>query len=455
MTAALFSADQAYVNTVWQCCLEGADLHQKLASYPNYLPTINVGDTNVTGWIALPIRNEFDELRGITFVDPSSPTKRVTLGAPEQNGDYLRITPMNINVTSEFTYVGDCHETAILIYRLTRRDVIVTATDNMAAIVRKLIENGSDPKKTIIFSHNKHIKNVELIAEQRGCGWIQTESVIGSVDYQKHNENLVKLLNNPFFTSPAREPLSYTAKNLENRPQLRWLVKGLISERSLNCIFGPSRSGKTFVSLGLAAAIATGKPWLNSKTKKRPVLYMPLESIDGFALRQRAYMAVHGTESLHGLHTWTQRFSFANCLDIEKLISHLNGGGFEGGIVIIDTLARAMSGLDENSAIDMGRVIEACSYITEKTGCAIMLIHHSGKNQQSGLRGHSALLGALDSAIEIRFSQTERKLYLDKTKEGSDGSEYPFKLNKVHLGFDEDGHAITSCYVEYTQLDTA
>ena len=35
------------------------------------------------------------------------------------------------------------------------------------------------------------------------------------------------------------------------------------------------------------------------------------------------------------------------------------------------------------------------------TGAAVLLVHHSGKDEAKGMRGHSALLGALDAELAI------------------------------------------------------
>ena len=275
---------------------------------------------------------------------------------------------------------------------------------------------------------------------------ISPQEISGAgLDIENNRQAILK----PAFNQTITQPLSFTPDHLKNLKPLKWIVKGKIPTQSLNAIYGVSGAGKTFVALHLAAAIATGTPWLGHKTKKCPVLYLALESAEGFALRLDAYKSVNGHQSLDGLHVWTRRFSFAEPDDVSLLIKHIRGGGFGGGIIFIDTLARAMVNWDENSAIDIGKLIDVCQKISKETGCAIMLVAHAGKSQQAGIRGHSMLIGALDSSIEVRFSGGERKLFLGKIKEGEDGVEYPFTLTPVHLGIDEDGQPITSCNITY------
>src|SRR5690606_29160652 len=74
-------------------------------------------------------------------------------------------------------------------------------------------------------------------------------------------------------------------------------------------------------------------------------------------------------------------------------------------LIVIDTLARAMKGGDENSAQDMGALNDAVSALIQATGACVMLVHHSGKNKASGARGSSALLGAIDTEIEVDGGQ--------------------------------------------------
>ena len=49
--------------------------------------------------------------------------------------------------------------------------------------------------------------------------------------------------------------------------------------------------------------------------------------------------------------------------------------------VIVDTLARAMAGMEENSAKDMGIAVAGIEAIAIALDCAVTAVHHSGKDQ--------------------------------------------------------------------------
>ena len=121
-----------------------------------------------------------------------------------------------------------------------------------------------------------------------------------------------------------------------------------------------------------------------------------------------------------------------------------------GAVIVIDTLNRATPGADENSSEDMGLAIEGAKVLQKKVGGLVMLIHHTGKDTTRGMRGHSSLFAALDSAIEVVRTGDQRSWKVAKSKDGEDGKEVPFELEVIHLGIEIDGDdmsSITSCVI--------
>ena len=119
-----------------------------------------------------------------------------------------------------------------------------------------------------------------------------------------------------------------------------------------------------------------------------------------------------------------------------------------GSVVIVDTLNRAAPTSDENSSKEMGEILESCKRLQALIGGLVVLIHHTGKDTSRGARGHSSFFAALDGAIEVERTATQRSWSVAKAKDGQDGKNLPFEL-KVHtLGTDLDGDDITSCTIE-------
>jgi hypothetical protein len=114
-------------------------------------------------------------------------------------------------------------------------------------------------------------------------------------------------------------------------------------------------------------------------------------------------------------------------------VRDLNEKGIELQLVIVDTLNRSFGGGNENSSDDMGAWITGVGNLQRMFNVALMVLHHSGKDVAKGLRGHSSLLGAVDTELEIlRFDgQPKGILTLTKQKDGEDGGRFAFKVVTV------------------------
>lgn len=239
-----------------------------------------------------------------------------------------------------------------------------------------------------------------------------------------------------------------TAEDVTALPPQRWRVKGVLPEKGFGVIVGASGSGKSFVTIDQAASIASGRDWHNHRCSPAPVVYVCLEGEAGLAQRLQAYRQRHGTDACKGMHFVTAPFRLLNPGDVDELARIILDAGGAGAVVYIDTLNRATPGADENSSQDMGRIIAAAKTLQTKLGGLVMLIHHLGKDQSKGMRGHSSLFAALDAAIEVSRDGEFRAWHTAKSKDGADGGEkHPFRLEVVNLGMDEDGDPITSCVV--------
>lgn len=88
------------------------------------------------------------------------------------------------------------------------------------------------------------------------------------------------------------------SSELGSLPPVEPLIDDVVSLRASVVMVGPSRVGKTFCALGLAASVATGTPWLGDKVLQvSPVLYVVGEGASGLGDR---------------LASWCQRYTTAS-----------------------------------------------------------------------------------------------------------------------------------------------
>lgn len=228
-------------------------------------------------------------------------------------------------------------------------------------------------------------------------------------------------------------------------PPLRWRVKNVLPEKGLTSIYGLSGTAKTFIVLSLTAAIAEGSKWFGHRVFPAPVLYCALEGEGGIRNRVQAHLQHFGTLG-NSARFLTVPFNLLTT-DVDRLAAAITAEQGKGGVVFIDTLNRAAPGADENSPDGMGAIIAGATALQRLIDGLVVLVHHTGKDTSRGLRGHYSLFAALDAAIEVQRGTDSRSWKVAKAKDNEDGQEFPFKLDVVEIGFDDDGDPITSCVV--------
>jgi hypothetical protein len=126
-------------------------------------------------------------------------------------------------------------------------------------------------------------------------------------------------------------------------------------------------------------------------------------------------------------------------------------------VLILDTFAKATSGAEENSAKDMGPIMNALREIADTLDLCVIIVHHTGKDSSLGLRGSTAILGDVDFNIEIIDTEAGKKhkpsinvpqgqlcMYVAKMRDAPKGGKLYFKLEPLEIGKNKWGNPVTS-----------
>ena len=282
-------------------------------------------------------------------------------------------------------------------------------------------------------AHPNAIGIGSLYKRSMEMGWNQ-----GCSQPQPSNSNL---------HSPSQRFTLLGINDLAALPPTEHLVKGILPSSGLAAIYGPSGSGKTFLALDLIMAIACQSDWFGHKVKNVPVTYVGLEGKGGINNRIKAWRIKNPTLTPMNFKIILDNFDLLNKANVIELAQTITNKEMHQGVIVIDTLNQASPAADENSSQDMGVIIKHLKLLQELTGGLVLIIHHTGKNTNQGLRGHSSLKAALDANIEV-VGGDKRSWLLEKSKDGEDGKSFGFRLEVQELGIDGDGDSITSCTIE-------
>jgi putative DNA primase/helicase len=437
---------------VWKLCTQAASdeeyIRRKqgtaigLRVYPPDAPPLVIRKQNVAGYLVVPCFCD-DELQTLQFIPPNGGDKLNLPRAFFNNGFFV------VGEMSEKIYVCEGIGQAWAVNKSSGAAAVVCFGAGRMMTVAQVLREKYPAAHLVIVPDRGKEKQAAEIAVAVDAHWVEIPNDKPSNydvnDYaQEYGSHELAVLLACAKASEMRYKLLSSA-DLLNAPPMRWLVRGVIPAKGLAAIYGPSGSGKSFLILDMAFAIAAGdKYWFGLRVSQAPVTYICLEGEVGMGKRVKAWGVHCNRELPTALKFITQPFNLLGD-DVPELGRAVIATGGAGGLVIVDTLNRAAPGADENSSQDMGNIIAACNQLQILTGGVVMPVHHTGKDSTKGLRGHSSLYAALDGAIEVIKTDTRREWSVAKSKDDVTGNAHSFRLEIVPVGIDEEGGDITSC----------
>lgn len=232
----------------------------------------------------------------------------------------------------------------------------------------------------------------------------------------------------PAPTMPRRAWQIIRADELATLPKSRWLVPNHIPENGLAVIYGPSGAYKSFMALHYALLVS----------QHHPVIYTVYEGLNGYWQRIKAWTQHHRRN--HGsLYVCLGNLAVMNIAELGQFIEEAKP--LAPKLVVIDTLARSMTGSDENSTRDMGMFIAACDRLRVELNCTVLIIHHTGKGGITE-RGSSALRGAVDVMFKQYVDDETIVFEYDKVKDAERPENLYFRPVQVNVTIDDESRDV-------------
>jgi len=213
------------------------------------------------------------------------------------------------------------------------------------------------------------------------------------------------------------------------------IIERVLRQGHKMMISGASKSGKSFLLIELAIALAEETKWLGFQCRQSRVLYVNLE-IDPKSLINRFYNIYEalGIEMrrFDDIVIWNLR---GEAKPLDQLAPELiYKAGYHGiDVIILDPIYKVMIG-DENSATDMARFTNIFDEICYETDCTFIYSHHHSKGAQGFKRAMERASGsgvfardadALVDMIQLNLVEVPNK------KENDDSSATAWRLEST------------------------
>lgn len=215
-----------------------------------------------------------------------------------------------------------------------------------------------------------------------------------------------------------------------------WLIPNFIPAQGTGVMYGNTGSYKSFLALDMAATLAHGiaGQW-GAAPVQHDVLFLAGEMPVGTArLRYPAWQE------------WREVAGMPNRLAILPMVPYLHNKegwdaihldmdqlGMRPSLIVIDTLSRLMTGMDENNAKEAVMAIDFMENLARYYECFVLAVHHEGKDATKGARGSSALISNPDMAINTKKKGNGTEVRIKKQKD-VDVPESPFLFSVKPVG---------------------
>lgn len=220
----------------------------------------------------------------------------------------------------------------------------------------------------------------------------------------------------------------FSPSECENLPIPPYVIKGLIAKGQIGAIIGSPGAGKSFIAPYIGYKVALGEPIFGMLTEPGTVFYIAAEDFSGMAQRVVALKDKLGLQdNFYVIKDVNDLFSQGSD-DLKLLMDSIEKE--KPNLIIIDTLAMAFPGLEENAGESMGKIITVLKQLAGSEA-AVFILHHDTKKNDGLPRGHSSLNGALDVSIHLKRN---KKLVVGsptKNRNGTTELKMPFEIRNV------------------------
>ena len=208
-------------------------------------------------------------------------------------------------------------------------------------------------------------------------------------------------------------PVELTGR--DSKPQIDWLVDGLIERGQRGLVISPPKTGKSLLFLDMCVSLASQTRFLGVEPSNHPIRTAIISREDGPELvkRRLTQLAAGRGLSLEQVNQYilvntvkqSSSFHIDSQKELEEMAQWLKAGRVE--FCVVDVLNR-LHFQNENSTDDMTKVMIKFDELASLSGSQICVIHHLGRTGNS--RGSTTIEGWADFICKLEQDPIDESL---------------------------------------------
>lgn len=230
--------------------------------------------------------------------------------------------------------------------------------------------------------------------------------------------------------------------DLEDLPLPEYAVDRYpIYEKGVNLIYGVPGVGKSLIALDFIGQLAIKQP-------DKAIVYIAPEGWASIPVRWKAWCK-HNRHEPKNTFIRRQALRLSNGTELNAFRDSCKALAMPIHYIVIDTLARAMAGENENDTNDMNRFMDAAEQLAHEYDCGILFVHHL--NKQGIMRGSTIIEGVLESILKVTKDDSQLILFNQGDRGGKNRHREeapPIYLNFVQVAVEVAGLENAAVVVE-------
>ncbi|AZF88761.1 putative primase/helicase [Salmonella phage Lumpael] len=270
------------------------------------------------------------------------------------------------------------------------------------------------------------VKRSEMTEEERAEAYLAKQR-------EKDRKAIADLLADE--PDPLLEELN---KGNEIKP-VNYVIQNLIPERSVGFLVGESGAKKTFAALHMALCVARGVHFGGLPVRQGSVMYFAPEDANGVRERYAGWKYTQNkNENLPNFWVLGQQVPLHREDLLRKFGARIKDSAFFQAnplsLIVIDTYSANSAGqkvgqtpvkkdgkiaewvggrdFDENDNNVAAILMKNAADLADMLECAVMIIHHTGKDTERGGRGASALKANAGFEVLVKKCAKDRELFI-------------------------------------------